>query len=317
MLCFAPDLAVGAKGIRKPGGFVGTQQQTFDAIQYNAIRFAFRTFRRLNITHRARHNLDVTAYMRSIQNLRETGSRRNPDSYAHHLLSPFENRMARVHDLEKLRSTPIYHYMLARTKFYDAALQDAITNGVKQIAFVGVGMDTRAFRFRDVLDGGGLRVVESDLQPWISERARRCHRLSNPSNISRLELNLEKTGLKDWVAEAALDGDQKTAIFAEGVTPYISHGAYERLLRLASEFTPPGSKLYYDGKFENTRRDYWLSQRPDSFRVPRDEGAIRGLHAHHGLLVDEILASDEAQKRFTEYDAPLFKSDVLITATVQ
>lgn len=272
--------------------------------------FGLKALRRLGLAPKTGFALDYIAYLRRVQHVRESGDRQNPDNLGGVFLTPFETLLARLEDLEKIRAIPLYHYMLARTRHYDRVLADAIAAGVKQLLFVGVGADARAFRFRSALDGAGVRVIETDLEPWLSARVRRCRRLEAPRDFHHRELNLEKTDLAAWTGSPPFDRAEKTLIVAEGVTPYVSAAAHGALLRLAGEYAPRGSLIAYDAKFEGTGES-------SRFRMPRDPARIAALHESAGLELVETVSSAEAQTRLASYEAPVFGEDILLTAVVR
>jgi hypothetical protein len=85
--------------------------------------------------------LRYVAYLRHIQSIHESAGRRNPDTLVRHFIPIVE----RLHlawisraQLAKLREKPIYYYLVARTKYYDQVVEDAVSDGVKRIA-TGLG----------------------------------------------------------------------------------------------------------------------------------------------------------------------------------
>src|SRR6188474_2332079 len=92
--------------------------------------------------------------LRYIQSIHESGARRNPDAMVGRFI-PMRERIrlawARPRNLVELRKDPFYDYLIARTKYYDEVLQSSVMDGVRKVAIVGCGSDTRAHRFRKLL----------------------------------------------------------------------------------------------------------------------------------------------------------------------
>src|ERR1700720_4135592 len=109
--------------------------------------------------------LMYVARLRHIQSVHETPERRNPDTLVRHFI-PWSQRWRSAWigraKLAKLREQPIYYYLVARTKYYDQVVEDAVSAGVQQIVIVGCGSDTRAYRFQRLLRSKGVRVLECD-----------------------------------------------------------------------------------------------------------------------------------------------------------
>lgn len=273
--------------------------------------------RRSKIAPREQHMLSRISYLRHVQHVREKGGRKNPDKYAGKFITALEKFLARIEDIERVRSNPLFHYLLARTRLYDKALRDAIEADYKQVFMIGVGGDTRSFRFCDALDRANVRVIESDIQPWLSRRKRICKGMMRPHEFYQLEFDLEKMTAHNWTDISRYDNGLKTLFIAEGVTPYISNKAHATLLNWVSKSAASGSCLAYDAKFApvNDRGD--SAKGAKLFRMSRDRKEIADMHREYGLAIGEIMSSDEAQKRFTPYEAPVFDEDVLLTAVKQ
>lgn len=130
--------------------------------------------------------------------------------------------------------------MLARTRFFDRQVQDAIAAGIEQIVVCGAGYDDRALRFRT----RGVRFFELD------------HPATRDRKIAQLQAGeCDTTGLtlvpvdfgRDDVA-AALRGagqaaDRPTQYLCEGLLVYLDAWTIHRLLSGLAAVAAPGSRL--------------------------------------------------------------------------
>src|ERR1043166_6560012 len=110
-------------------------------------------------------NSMYVARLRYIQSIHESLECRNPDTLVQHFILTLERwRIPWLgrEELSKLREDPFYYYLVARTKYYDQVVNDAIADGVQQIVCVGCGSDTRAYRFEPLLRSRGISVLECD-----------------------------------------------------------------------------------------------------------------------------------------------------------
>ncbi len=271
--------------------------------------------RRLKLAGPGDYLLAPVAYYRHVQHIREIAERRNPDALAGHFLSVFERRMAVLESLENIRRDPFYHFALARTKFYDAALLKAVDSGFRQIVFVGVGMDTRSFRFRAELDAAGVLVVETDLGRWIEQRVRRCRGLIPPRRFRQVPFDVQSDDLEALARHAGLDVAEEALFIAEGVSPYVSARGWERFLQSVGAGAAAGGRIVYDAKLSVSQP----TPRPDAgalFRLPGDPADIDALHAARGLHVGETNRSAEIQKALAPYAAPVFDEDIIVVAEI-
>ncbi|MEM9619342.1 MAG: class I SAM-dependent methyltransferase [Pseudomonadota bacterium] len=267
--------------------------------------------RRVQLAPRPQYALEYIGYLRHVQHVRETGARQNPDSHVGRFFSPIEKMLARAEDIDALRTNPVYHYVLTRTLHYDRIITDAITDGFEQLVFFGVGADTRSFRFCGALDSAGVRVIETDMEPWLSARIGRCDMFQRPQDFHQVEFIIGETDPQTWKGEAGFDAARRTLFIAEGVTPYLDVDAHGALLSFVSAHAPAGSRLAYDGKYTGAG-----AGAPSLFRMPRDPDDIAAMLNAAGLKAESITPSAEAQVQLASYEAPVFDEDVFMVATI-
>ena len=78
--------------------------------------------------------------VRFIQSRYEEAEYRNPDTLAGNFLSSRQLLKSFVRGkflMQRLRNNPFYHYVLARTKYYDDAFLSAIYSGARCIVNIG------------------------------------------------------------------------------------------------------------------------------------------------------------------------------------
>jgi len=113
---------------------------------------------------------------------------------------------------------------VARTRYIDELLQQAVRNGVKQVVILGAGYDTRALRLGFL---HSLPVIEIDHPATAKEKqARMIRNLGQlPRNVRYLQIDFNKQRLDQLVAEQGIDQSLPTAFIWEGVSNYLSHEA--------------------------------------------------------------------------------------------
>src|SRR5947208_185847 len=105
----------------------------------------------------------VVAAARAFGAREPDASVRNPDDLAARLIGSAERRLIADHpiaaaldeDYQQARQKPevagFSNVMLARTRFIDDHLTQALAEGATQIVILGAGFDTRAYRFHEQL----------------------------------------------------------------------------------------------------------------------------------------------------------------------
>ena len=258
-------------------------------------------YRRASLDGQGDCYLATVASRRYLQHGREEGVRRNPDHLVRHLLTEEELAHAETEELEALRAFPFYHYLLARTRFYDAVVLDALGDGVTQIVVFGAGLDTRAYRFSEELRRAGARVVETDLAEPIARKRERVDALGEHAHVTYHALDLAAPGLDAWPASTGLSPDEPTLLYAEGVSLYLSAEAVRGWLTACRWFRR--STFAYDlGVASRADRMVRLVRKRSSFRLSPESSAVRRFHGRCGWRVRERLPAPELMRARLDYD---------------
>src|SRR5882757_5787047 len=166
-------------------------------------------------------NSMFVAQLRYIQTIHEPIERRNPDNLVHQFMSlrvRLRMRWMRKGELSNLRSDPFYYYVLARTKYYDQVVSEALAEGVERFVMVGCGSDTRSYRFKEILQGKGIKVLECDQAASINEKKRLTSRWKPLRNVEYLAIDLNDgkwPELEKWIGP----GKPQALVMLEGVSP--------------------------------------------------------------------------------------------------
>jgi methyltransferase (TIGR00027 family) len=137
-------------------------------------------------------------------------------------------------------------FLVARSRYAEDALAQAVENGVRQYVILGAGFDTFAYRSADA--AGALRVFEVD---FPSTQARKRSQLDAagiavPANLSFVPMDFETQSLAGQLALAGFKADQPTFYSWLGVSMYLlPHTVMATLQDLAST-SAVGSTIVFD-----------------------------------------------------------------------
>jgi methyltransferase (TIGR00027 family) len=246
--------------------------------------------------------------LRYIQSLCEPAERRNPDALVGAFLSPGQRLASRLRGalfLGRLRANPFYHYVLARTRYYDELFLDAV-RGVSCIVNIGCGTDTRAYRFAPLLQSRGITVLECDQPQAIRAKRELAARRFPTAHIRYVPLDLNNGFTLDEIPP------RRAFVMLEGVSPYIERTKFEGFLRLLSERLAPGSVLAYDFKLEGVAPGFG---HPESFRLPPERDAVAAYHHALGLQLKRLETSASLTRRLLPRAFRLFEEDCLACLT--
>jgi methyltransferase (TIGR00027 family) len=145
--------------------------------------------------------------------------------------------------LEKPFSVALRAFLVARSRYAEDTLANAVAQGIKQYVLLGAGLDTFAYR-NPYLD---LRVFEVDhpaTQQWKRELLA-TNRIPVPHNLTFVAVDFEHEALSDQLLAAEFDPAASTFFAWLGVVPYLTLEAFRSTLRFIAA-RPSYSGLVFD-----------------------------------------------------------------------
>jgi methyltransferase (TIGR00027 family) len=133
---------------------------------------------------------------------------------------------------------------VVRQRYAEDALDEAVERGVGQYVILGAGLDSFAYRRRDLT--AVLRVFEVDhpaAQQWKRARLRDLH-VTLPSNLTFIPLDFEQHTLADGLHAGGHRPDLPTFFSWLGVTHYLTEEAVFKTLRYVASLAA-GSAIVF------------------------------------------------------------------------
>ena len=164
-----------------------------------------------------------------------------------------------------MRMDPFYYYLVARTKYYDQVVSDAVAKGVQSIVSVGCGSDTRPYRFMQLLKSNGVRVLECDRPEVIRVKQRIAKRWQGLDHVDYLPIDLNDGVWPDvtcWIDERP---DRKTLVLMEGVSPYVDDVPFKQFLLLWASSSRPAVSWPTISRFAESET---ISDAQDELKTP-------------------------------------------------
>jgi len=254
---------------------------------------------------------------------------RNPDVAAEPLLDdpstldvdhPVVQALRLTYDeaMKNAEVAMIVRSMLVRTRFIDDALARAVADGVTQIAILGAGFDSHAYRCAPLL--AGTRVFEVDRPEMQAFKRQRVEEALGgpPPNLTYVPVDFREEGLADALPRHGYDPGRRTFFILEGVTMYVPEDGVRETFRFIASH-PPGSSVVFDFVYQPmvdflTRADWstvpspahasfnrfrkLLENEPWLFGFP--VGSERQVLADLGLEIRETLmiGGEESMRRY-------------------
>ena len=174
-------------------------------------------------------------------------------------------------------------YLAIRTRFFDDWLEKTVGPALRQVVFLGAGMDTRAFRLRwpDV-----VQLWEIDCPELLALKQARLNAVQAKPRCIRTPVAADLS-IADWPDHLMMHGFRKEALsvwLAEGLFMYLPSEAVAQVLRTVGSIACAGSQF----GAEILSEDYLHHERN---RARLEEAAARGTRWVFGTNEPEELFS--------------------------
>ncbi len=138
------------------------------------------------------------------------------------------------------RSSWARSHVLARTRFVDGAVLDALARGVMQVVIVGAGYDDRALRFRSPQ----VRFFEVDHPATQADKRRRLRAIAARSDgLSLVPADVRRDDVSRALAAAGHDPGRASLFVCEGLLVYLERSVIAALLATLAAAAGTGSAL--------------------------------------------------------------------------
>ena len=143
--------------------------------------------------------------------------------------------------LRRLR--PVRAQILARARYAEEKLENAVARGIDQYVVMGAGLDSFAWRRRDL--AAKLRVYELDHPATQSGKRDRLARLgfAIPDNLELIAVDFERESVADALARSSYHRERRAFFSWLGTVQYIAQEAVMATLRSVVAIAAAGSEL--------------------------------------------------------------------------
>jgi methyltransferase (TIGR00027 family) len=187
--------------------------------------------------------------------------------------------------------------LAARVRWFDSQVVSALHDGIKQVAVIGAGYDSRPWRIR----GNDVRFFELDHPATQQDKIRRAPQPSPTYIPSDLTTEDAANSLLDY----GLDASKSALFILEGVTMYLSDDVVRRQLqllekmsaidsRLAVDFYPPSNSGTAQHHRQLRVQQLARSGSGEPFRLALDRPQAVALVQEAGWNIDEVISLRDA-----------------------
>lgn len=136
--------------------------------------------------------------------------------------------------------------VLARSRYTEECLEEAIKMGTTQYVILGAGLDTFAFRRTDLMKE--LELFEVDHPATQDHKRNRLTELKwkTPDNLHFVPVDFSRQSLAEALAASAYNPEASTFFSWLGVTYYLTREVVMTTLHTIANIAPKGSRVVFD-----------------------------------------------------------------------
>lgn len=204
---------------------------------------------------------------------------------------------------------PVGAQIVARSRYTENRLKEALAAGIDQYVIIGAGFDSFALRHSDLQKK--LRIFELDHPDTQSVKRRRISEIASglPENVEFVSIDFEKETVADGLRRSTFRPDRPAFFSWLGTTVYLSHSATQKTLSAIAGIAATGSEIVFDYGVRGkaiSNRDKRVVRKLMRFTARRGEPLIglfkseelAGILGRSGFDLVETISPDEQAKRY-------------------
>jgi methyltransferase (TIGR00027 family) len=207
------------------------------------------------------------------------------DPYARKLISPIFYWIGKIFaDAEERKGPGVLGFLVARCRYMDDALQQALKSGLQQLVILGAGLDSRAYRFEELKEG--VKVFEVDHPASQAAKLKKVKRIFEelPGYVHYVPIDFNEETL-DKIFEHGYMRTLKTLFIWEGVSMYLKPAAVDQTLTWISGNAGKGSELVFDYLYSSALKP---GNQPYEVRKSMRAGRLTGEGLSFGIEQGEL-----------------------------
>lgn len=204
--------------------------------------------------------------------------------------------------------------VLARSRFAEDRLHQALERGVEQYVIVGAGYDS--YSLREGAQHPNLQVFELDHPDTQAQKRKRLEAIGHghlPANLELVPVNFETEDLAAGLARSSYRPDAPGFFSWLGTTPYLSNTATLGTLATIARTAAAGSEIVFDFLGEESLLEEpthaAMYRKLKAFTARRGEPLIGEFHPHQlAATLDSLGLSILEEMDYQEQNMRYFKN---------
>lgn len=203
----------------------------------------------------------------------------------------------------------MYEYFIARTAYFDKIVEEALQGKIPQIAFLGAGYDSRAYRFKDYIESTMIFEIDAPTTQQRKKELLQKAGILTPEQLIFVSCDFNKASLQEVLLRAGFDKNKKTLFIWEGVTFYLLPKAVDDTLSFIKSNSPIGSTVCFDyaSSSPSGLNGYGVKELKAGMKsnfpgeatpFSLEDGQIRSFLSERGFTIVEHLTTKDMERKY-------------------
>lgn len=186
------------------------------------------------------------AFARALESSKQAGERICYDPLARQLINPVFYLLGKLFAGYGERKGPgVIGFLVARCRYMDDYLQEGFKAGLEQLVILGAGLDSRAYRFKQLHDC--IKVFEVDHPATQQVKLQKLSKIfgKQPEHVTYVPIDFNQETLQK-LFDFGYNRTARTLYIWEGVVPYLTAQAVDQTLEFVMKNSGGGSSIIFD-----------------------------------------------------------------------
>lgn len=203
----------------------------------------------------------------------------------------------------------MYEYVIARTKYIDAAFEQAMEDAFDEIVIFGAGFDSRALRFNPTLQRTHVYELDVPITQAAKIKRYRERGMAVPANLTFVAIDFDKESIAARLTASGFQSGERTLFILEGVLMYLLLASVEATFQTLETLAGRGSRVVFDYvrasvlRGENTLYGeegaaQSVSRVQEKWMFGIEPGKVSSFVAKYGFAVSDHADACELERRY-------------------
>lgn len=203
----------------------------------------------------------------------------------------------------------IYEYVIARTKYMDAAYLQAVQDELDPVVILGAGFDTRAVRFAAASNPPSVYEFDAKHTQQIKLDLYKRNGVSIPPNVLFQPIDFENESLSEKLGAIGFPRGKRGLFIMEGVLMYLEPETVDVTFQAVTGYMGSHSLITFDyvysdvlrrekNRYGGTDLMKSVSRVNEAWKFGIEQGAIGQFLSKYGLRLQNHMNPAEIEKRY-------------------